>query len=75
MGLVNCYLRGTLYCMYCVMLGLKLGVKTGVNLEVKWLVKFREKTGSKKLVLAFLKFMDGSVLAFLKSITALYWSP
>ena len=41
-----------------------LEIQLGVNLEVK--VGVGSKTGSKNSVLAFLKFTDGSVLAFLK---------
>ena len=41
-----------------------LGIQLGVNLEVKFGVG--NKTGSNNSVLAFLKFINGSVLAFLK---------
>ena len=46
-----------------------LEIKLGVNLEVK--LGVWSKTGSNNSKLAFLKYMDGSVLAFLKCMDVL----
>ena len=67
MGLVYCYLRGRLHCIYCdIASGSYVGIKTGSKNKCEFVNKVGSKIESKKNVLAFLKCMDRSVLAFLK---------
>ena len=85
MGLVYCYLRGRLKCIYwCVRkvsnyIGNKTGSKNGSNLGIEIVSKVRSKTGSKNPLFAFLKCMNGSVFGFPKCMVSLkfmdgsYW--